>query len=231
MVKRLFIFILLAYLVYMFLPLVTEVKPFSVLSPLAEKYVTDGPDELGSANLVTAVVVTYRGLDTLGEVAVLFIATAGVGFLLRRRKKEEETATARRPASEILRTGSLFLMPLIFLFGIYIFLHGHLTPGGGFQGGVVIASGVLLMLLADVSARLNHTLIHLVESLSGMFYVFIGVLGLVLAGGFLDNRFLPLGDFGRLLSAGAIPVIYSLVGLKVGSELVGILDNIRRGES
>jgi multicomponent Na+:H+ antiporter subunit B len=68
---------------------------------------------------------------------------------------------------------------------------------------------------------------HVIESLSGLFYVLIGLLGLVLAGGFLDNRILPLGNFGTLLSAGAIPLIYSLVGLKVGAELVGILHSLR----
>jgi multicomponent Na+:H+ antiporter subunit B len=68
-----------------------------------------------------------------------------------------------------------------------------------------------------------------IESLSGAFYVVIGVLGLVLAGGFLDNRFLPLGQFGSLFSAGAIPIIYSLIGLKVGSELTGILENVEKG--
>ncbi len=226
MVKRFFILVMLILFGLMILPLLTGVPPATGLNPLAAKYVQDGPQELGAANLVTAIVVTYRGLDTLGEVAVLFIATAGVGFLLRRKKEHAESGT-KRPASEILQTGTAFLMPLIFLFGVYIFVHGHLTPGGGFQGGVVIASGVLLLMLANTSARINQTLLHFVESLSGAFYVGIGILGLVLAAGFLDNRFLPLGHFGTLCSAGAIPVIYSLIGLKVGSELVGILENMR----
>jgi multicomponent Na+:H+ antiporter subunit B len=72
--------------------------------------------------------------------------------------------------------------------------------------------------------------LHLVESLSGVSYVIIGVLGLVLAAGFLDNRFLDLGDFGRVLSAGAIPLIYSFIGLKVGAELVGIIDNMQKDQ-
>jgi len=58
----------------------------------------------------------------------------------------------------------------------------------------------------------------------------LGIFGLVLAGGFLDNRFLPLGEFGSLFSAGAIPIIYSLIGLKVGAELVGIMQNMGRDE-
>jgi multicomponent Na+:H+ antiporter subunit B len=156
MVKRFFIVLFLIFLVIAMLPLITDFKPATELNPLAYKYVKDGPDELGAPNLVTSVVVTYRGLDTLGEVSVLFIATAGIGFLLRKKEKRE---LKKRKASEILQTGTDFLIPLIFLFGVYIFVHGHLTPGGGFQGGVVIASGVLLMMLSNVSMKFNHLLL------------------------------------------------------------------------
>ena len=229
MVKRFFILLALLFFLYMLLPLIGVESPTELL-PIARKYVEDGPGELGAQNLVTSVVVTYRGLDTLGEVTVLFIATAGVGFFLR-RDKGKSTNKKKRDASEILISGSDVLLPLIFLFGAYIFIHGHLTPGGGFQGGVVIASGIVLLMLSNVSLKLNHLVLHFVESLSGASYVALGLFGLILAGGFLDNRFLPLGQFGNLFSAGAIPIIYSLVGLKVGSELTGILENMGRAEA
>ena len=224
MIKRVFTFIIIIFLIYLLLPLITEYKPANELNRLAKKYVKDGPDELGGTNLVTSVIVTYRGLDTLGEVTVLFIATAGIGFLLRRKQKNQ--IIKKRESSEILKTGVSFLLPLIFLFGAYLFIHGHLTPGGGFQGGVVIASGILLLMLSNISLKFNHTVLHLIESLSGTFYVLIGVLGISFAAGFLDNRFLPLGEFRKLFSSGAIPIIYSLIGLKVGAELVGILENM-----
>ncbi len=226
MVRKIFLFIILILFLYMIFPLISEFKILSQIPDLAKYYLEKGPDELGSANLVTSVIVSYRGLDTLGEVTVLFIATAGIGFLLR--KKSRISLTPNRKASEILRTGSAFLLPIIFLYGIFIFTHGHLTPGGGFQGGVIIASGILLLMLAEISWKMNYLILHWVESLSGFFYVIIGLLGIFLAAGFLDNRLLPLGDFGRLFSAGAIPFIYSFVGLKVGSELVGILTKLQR---
>lgn len=231
MVKKIFILIILVFFAVMLLPFAKDVTPFRELSSTAQKYVKDGPDELGGANLVTSVIVTYRGLDTLGEIAVLFIATAGVGFFLRREGNTKEKK--RRSSSEILQSGSAFLFPLILLFGVYIFLHGHLTPGGGFQGGVILASGIVLILLSRASTRVNDTVLHLVESLSGAAYVTIGVLGLVLVAGigFLDTTIIDLGEFGRLLSAGAIPLIYSFIGLKVGAELVGIIDNMRKDQS
>jgi multicomponent Na+:H+ antiporter subunit B len=226
MIKRILIFAFMMLFIIMLLPLLKDNALAEKLNPLATKYVQDGPSELGGANLVTSVIVTYRGLDTLGEVAVLFLATAGIGFLLQNNKRKQK----KRKSSEILQSGTVILLPLIILLGVYIFLHGHLTPGGGFQGGVVIAGGFLLVFLAFENSKVNKTLLYFIESLSGVFYVGIGVLGLVLAGGFLDNRFLPLGNFGSLASAGAIPIIYSLVGLKVGSELVGILANMRGDE-
>jgi len=215
--------VLLAALI--FAPMLINTPLHTSLTPLANYYATKGADDLGAPNLVTAIVVTYRGLDTLGEMTVLFIATAGIGFLMGKKKK---LITPKRPASELLQNGASFLLPIIILFGVYIFMHGHLTPGGGFQGGVVIASGILFMML--INQDWSHNVFLFLESFSGFFYVTIGALGIVLAGGFLDNRILPLGTFGTIFSAGVIPLIYSLIGLKVGTELVGILHAMRGEE-
>jgi multicomponent Na+:H+ antiporter subunit B len=89
---------------------------------------------------------------------------------------------------------------------------------------------MLLMLLSHPLKRFSHRLIAVVESFAGMAFVFIGVLGIALAGGFLDNRILPLGTFGDLLSAGGIPLIYSVVGLKVGAEFSSMLLNLSETE-
>jgi len=231
MLKRLFIVLTLILVAVIFSDLALNYSEHSKLSGVAQHYASDGPQELGAANLVTSVVVTYRGLDTLGEVTVLFISAAGVGLMLRRRERPDSRAPVRRPASELVETAARLLMPMVFLFGVYVFVNGHLTPGGGFQGGAIVASGVLLLLLAMPQAQLSHRLIGFTESLSGFSYVVVGVLGIVLAGGFLDNRILPLGSFGSLFSAGAIPIIYIFVGLKVGSELSAVIDRFRSDES
>ncbi len=219
MIKYLAVLLAVAGLVLIFLPLVTGFHEAEQLSPLAADYVEGSINDLETQNVVTSVIVTYRGLDTLGEVTVLFLATVGVGLLLGRRDQDK----LLMPFSELLETTSSVLVAMIMIMGIYIFTHGHLTPGGGFQGGVVIASGFLLLLLTSSDTKINHLALSLVESVSGVAYVGIGVAGIVLAIGFLNPEILPLGDFGRLLSAGAIPIIYSLIGLKVGSELTNIL--------
>lgn len=228
MVKRLVALGLLAVLGAAFAVLWLGYQPDAALNPIARYYAEHTAADLGAANIVTAIVVTYRGLDTLGEVTVLFLAASIVGLLLARHSRAAESAqgSMRPPVGELLTTGARVLVPLILLLGAYVFVNGHLTPGGGFQGGSIVASGVLLMLLADPHRRFNHRLIGAIESLAGLAYVGIGLAGLVLAGGFLDNRFLPLGRLGELASAGAIPLIYTLIGLKVGAEFSSILSHL-----
>lgn len=229
MVRRFAALLLILALGAVFLPLFLAYQPDTSLNPTALYYAERTAQDLGAANIVTAIVVTYRGLDTLGEVTVLFLSAAIVGLVLARDRLTPRPHI-RVPAGELLTTGSRLLAPLIMLLGVYIFSNGHLTPGGGFQGGAVIASGVLLLLLADPERRFGHRIIGFIESLSGVAYVLIGLAGLYYAGGFLDNRILPTGQLGQLFSAGAIPLIYSLIGLKVGSEFSSILADLSETE-
>jgi multicomponent Na+:H+ antiporter subunit B len=244
MIKRIFIFLMLVLMAMVFFNLAANYTENTSLSKLGKYYVEKGPQELGAPNLVTAVVVTYRGLDTLGEVTVLFISAAGVGLLLRRTRRnqdddkgleqgdrEEETAIKHKPASEIVETATELLLPMVILFGVYVFMNGHLSPGGGFQGGAIIASGTMFLLLALPESHISRLMIAITESMSGFSYVVVGVLGVVLAGGFLDNRIMDLGTYGSLFSAGAIPLIYLFVGLKVGFELSAVLDRFRKEDT
>ena len=212
-----------------FVRLASSYAERSTLRPLAEHYVSQAPVELGVANIVTGILIAYRGFDTLGEVAVLFMVAASVGLLLRKDEAGRRDPEERRrvPASEIVTTGSQILLPVIFTFGAYVIVNGHLSAGGGFQGGAIVASGVMLLLLADPGAQLNATALSVIESLAGMAYVAIGMIGLVLAGGFLDPRFLPPGEVGAFISAGAIPLVSALLGIKVGAELSVIINRFR----
>lgn len=230
MIKRFIALLLVLILGGVFWQLLSGYQPEAELTTTGRYYAEHTASDLGAANIVTAIIVTYRGLDTLGEVTVLFLSAAVVGLVLasgRQREKEKRHLT---PVGELLTSGTRLLIPLIMLLGVYIFVNGHLTPGGGFQGGAVIASGMLLTLLANPVRHFSHGLIATVESITGFFYVSIGVLGLFLADGFLDNRILPLGEFGQIFSAGAIPIIYSLIGLKVGAEFSSMLADFSETE-
>jgi multicomponent Na+:H+ antiporter subunit B len=221
--KPLFSLIMLAVLASLCLRLMPLLEPAEELGQVAAHYATQGVAENRGSNLVTSIVVNYRGFDTLGEVVVLFLSVTGIGFVLRR--KSGLVLPDPVPASELVRTGSYLLLAPVLLFGAYIFIHGHLTPGGGFQGGAVVASAVLMMLLADRDRHLPHGLLSWIESLSGLAYVLVGFIGLFAAGSFLANS-VPLGEWGDLFSGGLIPVIYVLIGLKVGTELSALLDQM-----
>ena len=230
MTKRILAILLLLGVGSIFMDLLLSYIPDPSLNTSAEFYAQNTAADTGAANIVTAIIVTFRGLDTLGEVTVLFLTAAIVALVLQSDTAQSSRAQQRWPLGELLQTGTRLLVPLIVLFGAYVFINGHLTPGGGFQGGAILASAVLLMLLADPARRFSHGLISRVESISGLFYVIIGVLGLFLAGGFLDNRILPLGEFGSILSAGTIPLIYVLIGLKVGAEFSSIMATLSESE-
>ena len=222
--KHIFSLILLLVMggmLWTLIPLGQPTEPGEV----ANHYIQHGIEENRGANLVTSVIVNYRGFDTLGEVTVLFLSVAGAGFVLRRR--DGLTPMVARPSSEILQTGARMLFAPLIVFGAYIFVHGHLSPGGGFQGGAVVASAVMLLLLADRDHQLPHGFMSWLESVAGFAFVLVGLAGLMVAGSFLSNQgVLPLGTWNRLFSGGVIPVIYILVGLKVGTELSALLDTM-----
>ncbi len=199
--------------------------PFGVNKSIVGKhYIEKGVEQTGAVNIVTSVVLNYRGFDTLGEVTVLFIAALGLGAVVFTFNRKEG-ADRVTPPSLVLSAGCWFLFPLILLFGTYIFVHGHLTPGGGFQGGAIIASGFVLLYLTFRRKDLKRSRFVAVETLSGLAFVLIGLLGLLYGGYFLLN-FLQKGIKGTLISGGIIPILYIAIGFKVGSELAGVIADL-----
>ncbi len=175
--------------------------------------------DTGVANLVTSVVLGYRGYDTLGELAILFTAALGVGMVLGQRST---TAAQQAEAGLVLRASADLLFPLLLVVGLYIVFHGHLTPGGGFQGGVVIAVAFFVPVLARPAHSIDHAALLWFEALAGAAFIVIGLLALLNGGQFLQPM-LGKGEFGSLLSGGTLSLLYVAVGVKVGAELAGLL--------
>jgi multicomponent Na+:H+ antiporter subunit B len=186
--------------------------------------------ERKATNVVAAVTFDYRGVDTMGEEYILFAAVVGVAVLLRAQRDEveeppdEDAADRRAPGtSNAVRVLGLALLGPVVLFGLYVVAHGHLTPGGGFQGGVVLATGALVVYLSGEYVTLRKVrpvaLIDLAESSGAGGYVAVGLLGLAAGAAFLQNV-LPLGQPGALPSAGTIPLINVAVGLEVAGGMV-----------
>ncbi len=226
--KKLLIFALLLFIGFEILTVLADVPFGEDRMNVSKFYLEKSPAELKVANVVTAIVVNFRGFDTLGEVTVLFLAAAGIGSILYRRRSVHTGLNPKRTsteASSIVQAGAKVLFPLILLLGAYVFVHGHLTPGGGFQGGAIIATGFLLKLISYRKFSVKHSTVTWVESLAGIVFVVLGLLGIVYGGTFLEN-FLPAGELNSLISGGVIGIIYVAVGFKVGSELTGVLDTL-----
>ncbi|TNC23814.1 sodium:proton antiporter [Amycolatopsis alkalitolerans] len=178
-------------------------------------------------NVVTSVNFDQRGLDTFAEEAILLASVIGAVTLLRPAADER----ARRPpgAGHVLQSTRLagyLLLPVSLLLGADIVVHGHLTPGGGFQGGVVFGTGLHLMYLAGSYPALRRLRpLHWYEygEAVGMgAVVALGVAGLAAGAGFLANV-LPTGQFGQLVSAGTVPLFSIAIGIEVASGVVVLL--------
>jgi len=202
------------------------------VKPVKDIYLAKTVKPLTVSNAVTSIVVNFRGFDTLGEVTVLFLAVTVLGSVLYKKRHTLGERSVLFSSSSIVTAGSKLLFPAIILLGAYVFIHGHLSPGGGFQGGVIIATGFLLMLLAYENYSVSHTALSIVESLAGITFAGVGLLGFMHGGTFLQN-FLPTGVLNNLFSGGVIPIIYVAVGFKVAAELTGVVYTVlnEKGES
>lgn len=135
---------------------------------VAEHYLEHGEEETGSSNAVTAMILSYRGFDTLGESCVLFLAVTAVMILLLRDEKnssqrevqklEREDRIAAEHPDVILGQVSWLLLPFIFLFAIYVLLNGETSPGGGFSGGTILGAGLILWSSAFGPGRMRAIL-------------------------------------------------------------------------
>lgn len=188
-------------------------------------------EERKGTNIVVSTTFDYRGFDTLGEEYILFAAVLGLVILLRelrgeRMDEEEEEYPVhrrRREASDALRVLGLVLVGPLVMLGIYIVVHGAITPGGGFQGGIILAAALILVSLAGRYPAMRRVrpipLVELADAGGAAGFALIGLGGLIAGAEFLYN-FLPLGEPGTLLSAGMIPLLNISVGLEVAGAFV-----------
>jgi len=187
-----------------------------------------------TTNAVAAVNFDYRGFDTIGEEFILFAAVMGVSALLRLQRQEHKEESplehARAHAStEMADSVAVVCMGLVtpfVLLGLYIVVHGHLTPGGGFQGGVILASAFLMVYLAGRYITFRQLspkgLLDAGEGSGAGGFVLVGFVGMLAGAAFLENV-LPLGQSGKVFSAGTLPVINLSVGFEVGAGLLLVM--------
>jgi multicomponent Na+:H+ antiporter subunit B len=133
---------------------------------------------------------------------------------------------------QVVRLTSRLVAPFIQIYGIYIILHGHLSPGGGFSGGAIFGASLILVALSFNLAtgvkQISHTTASVLESGGALGFALTGFVAIAMGGNYLANRAagFPMGETGQLFSAGAIFLITLFVGIKVASTITTLFYNI-----
>ncbi|MFR4008822.1 MAG: hydrogen gas-evolving membrane-bound hydrogenase subunit E [Christensenellales bacterium] len=139
------------------------------VNEVVERYVEKGLEETGAVNMVAGMILDYRAFDTFGESSVLFLAVTCTMLLMRDRNnttKEEDLLTAREHVIEgheediILTKIARLVIPCALVYGIYVVLNGHLSPGGGFSGGTIMGSALILFAVSFGMIRISRFFIY-----------------------------------------------------------------------
>ena len=209
-------------------------------SEVVRAYIENGIHDTGATNFVAGMILNYRAFDTLGESSVLFIAATAVIILLFRHKtKVEEKAEAIEEEfyedkhDVILRHGSLILVPVTLIFGLYVLFNGHLSPGGGFSGGTIMGAALILYNLAfgDKSTKkfFNYNINKVVKILALGFYALSQAYAFYVGANHLPS-IVNNGIAGAVLSSGLILPLNVCVGFEVACTMFGFYSLFDREE-
>jgi multicomponent Na+:H+ antiporter subunit B len=159
---------------------------------IAPYYMETTEKAIDIPNVVTAILASFRGYDTFGETIVVFTAALCISLILK-----EESRSLKSPSETdlmikdpVLNVIAFLMVPIMILFGLYIQFHGDYTPGGGFQAGIIIASGIILYsMLFGVSATLKaipYSIIKFTNALGILIYGGTGIITILLGKNFLS---------------------------------------------
>jgi len=184
-------------------------------------------------NVVTVMIADYRGFDTLGETVVVFTAGLACWLLLPRRKNAPETALTARKDSLIVDVVTRLMVPIVLIFALYVIFHGHYSPGGGFQGGALMASGTLLARVVLGRERSQSVMPVWLGTPLGLLgiaiYAGFGLASLGFGGGALQYDALPLADSAAMRRNWGILGVEIGVAFAVMGTLVSIFDDLTTG--
>lgn len=203
---------------------------------VVEKYVEDGMQDTGAVNIVAGMILDYRAFDTFGESNVLFMATVVVMLLMRddKRKKGADSADMQyeQRFDTILQQVTFVLFPLIMIFGIYVVVNGHLSPGGGFSGGAIMGAGLILYLNAfgiEKMRRFFTENTHKYICFAALsFYCLAKSYSFFTGANHLES-IISTGVPGMIISAGLIFPLNICVGLVVACTMYSFYTLFRKG--
>lgn len=193
---------------------------------VAKRYIEQSGEETGLPNMVTSVLASYRGYDTMGETLVVFTAGIAVFGLLGNIKKRERDKLRRSVSQNddiVLSVFSKLMTPMILLFALYVQFHGDFGPGGGFQAGVIFAAGLIIYALAfgidELMLVLPPRFIRILMTMGIGLYAGTGVVTLLLGGNFLDYDTLAHGKHGQHYGIFAVELG---VGISVSAVMLSL---------
>lgn len=214
---------------------------------VVERYIENGLQETGAVNIVTGMILDYRAFDTFGESNVLFIAACCVLILLRidvndaKNNSKAEKAKIEAEMNDrlyepkndlILQKVAFFLVPFLMIFGIYIILNGHLSPGGGFSGGAVIGAGLILYLNAfgfkKTERFFTQKTFKTVTFCALTFYCLAKSYSFFTGANHIESH-IPLGKAGDIISSGLILPLNICVGMVVACTMYTFYVLFRKG--
>lgn len=189
-------------------------------SHLSPGFIEQAYEATHTPNVVTAVLADYRGYDTMFETVVVFLAALIIMIILRHTPRKRRKVLLRRPQREgrdiVLRGAAQLIIPVMQIFALYVLGHGHYSPGGGFQGGVIFgASFILLALCYNLEftlARFRERLVLFCCAGGALLYAAVGALCLALGWNFLGYAALA----GLLSSSEAMARSYGILAVEVG---------------
>lgn len=200
-----------------------------------QRYIESGLEETGAVNIVAGMILDYRAFDTLGESHVLFIATITVLIMMRADKKKKRLVEEMKyePKDDaVLQTVARILVPVIMIFGIYVILNGHISPGGGFSGGAIIGAGLILYLNAfgfeKTERFFTEKFYKLVTFCSLAFYALAKCYSFFCGANHLESG-ISTGTPGAIISAGLILPLNIAVGLVVACTMYAFYAHFRKG--
>lgn len=204
---------------------------------VVQRYIEEGLAETGAVNIVAGMILDYRAFDTLGESHVLFIAATCVMILLRKDRQGKKHAmkkiTPQPKPDPILKAAATLLTPFILIFGIYIVLNGHLSPGGGFSGGAIIGAGLILAANAfgfEQTGRFFTRKTYSVISLFALLFYSAAKSYSFYTGANHIESIIPKGTPGAILSSGLILPLNICVGMVVACTMYGFYSLFKKGE-
>lgn len=211
-------------------------------SEVSAFYVEHTLEDTGAVNIVTGIILDWRGFDTLGESHVLFIAVCAVLLMLSVKGEKDEKRRLAQAAYEqyfephddlVLQSAARILTPLILLFGLYIVFNGHLSPGGGFSGGAVLGAGLILYQNAFGYRRIarffTYKTFRAVSVFSLISYSLMKGYHFFTGANHLENG-VSAGIPGRIFSAGLMLPLNLVVGAVVACTMYALYTMLRKGE-